>query len=68
MEREKILEIIRKKSDENVEGDVFSCDCESIAFILDNCEITVPDDNRFFVKINAVGLRGNKERCTNARI
>ena len=56
LERENILEAVCKNSAENIDGDVFSCDCESIAFILDNCEITVPEENRFFVEINAVGL------------
>ena len=32
--------------------DAFFADCDIIAFMLDNCEITLPESNRFFCDVN----------------
>ncbi len=37
--------------------DAFEKDCENIVYLLDNCDIEVPQNNRFFVKTNASGLQ-----------
>ncbi len=34
------------------EIDVLEKDCESMVFLMDNCEISVPAQNRFFVDVN----------------
>ena len=34
----------------------FLATVKALGLILDNCEIKVPEENRFFVEINAVGL------------
>ena len=31
-------------------------DCDIIEFLLDNCEIEIPECNRFFVKVNCAGI------------
>ena len=36
--------------------DILKNDCEIIEFLLDNCEIEIPECNRFFVKVNCVGI------------
>lgn len=36
--------------------DVLRNDCEIIKFMLDNSEIQVPEQNRFFVKVNCAGI------------
>lgn len=36
---------------------VFVADCDNVIFLLDNCEITVPNDNRFFVKVNTNNIQ-----------
>ena len=36
--------------------DILKNDCEIIAFMLDNCEIEIPERNRFFVKVNCAGI------------
>lgn len=39
------------------ESDVFSTDCDTVSFLLDNCEITVPKESRYFVKVNCGGIQ-----------
>ena len=41
-----------------VSDSVFKADCEGIIYILDNCKITVPEENNFFVCVNADGEQG----------
>ena len=36
--------------------DILENDCEIIAFMLDNCEIEIPERNRIFVKVNCAGI------------
>ena len=36
--------------------DVLRNDCDIIEFLLDNCEIEIPECNRFFVKVNCIGI------------
>lgn len=35
--------------------DILETDCDISVFLLDNCEITVPEENTFFVKTNCLG-------------
>ena len=39
---------------ENV--DILANDCDIVAFLLDNCSIHVPPQNRFFVEVNCAGI------------
>ena len=36
--------------------DILKNDCEMIVFMLDHCEIKIPEQNRFFVKVNCAGI------------
>ena len=36
--------------------DILKNDCEIIEFMLDHCEIEIPECNRFFVKVNCAGI------------
>ncbi len=36
--------------------DVFENDCDIIVFMLENCEISIPEQNRFFVRVSCEGL------------
>ena len=36
--------------------DILKNDCEIIAFMLDNCEIEIPERNRIFVNVNCKGI------------
>ena len=46
---------VKTKSD----CDVLEHDCNNIIFLLDNCEITVPKSNRFFVEVNCSGIQNH---------
>ncbi len=39
--------------------DVFETDCKIVEHLLDYCEITVPAENRFFVKVNCGGIQNS---------
>lgn len=39
-------------------GDVFAVHCDIIIHLLDNCKITVPKENRFFISVNCGGILG----------
>lgn len=36
--------------------DILEADCDISVFVLDNCEITVPEENTFFVATNCLGV------------
>lgn len=36
--------------------DVLKNDCERIVFLLDNCDMVIPEGNRFFVRVNCEGI------------
>ena len=44
-----------KGVDEN--GSVLGIDCDIIEYLFDNCEITIPEENRFFVNVNCDGIQ-----------
>ena len=39
--------------------DVLEHDCKNIIFLLDNCEVTVPESKRFFVEVNCSGIQNH---------
>ena len=56
LSKEKILNWVE---DHVVSGkgiEILKNDCEIIEFMLDNCEIEIPEQNRFFVKVNCAGI------------
>ena len=55
--REKLIEdIIAKFLDKGDEPDVLKANSECIAYILDNCEITIPQENTYFGRINSESI------------
>ena len=59
MNREDLIQYVSSHLYNENETDVISVDADNIVFLLDNLEITVPQDNRFFVEINAAGLQNS---------
>ena len=39
------------------ECDTLQKDCEILEYLFDNCTITVPEENRFFVCVNTDGIQ-----------
>ena len=56
--REQMEAFIAKHIHINEEIDVLETGCTLIAYLLDNCQITVPEENRFFVSVNCAGVLG----------
>ena len=56
MTEKELLKYVESRYKCENETDVFEKDCESMVFLMDNCEITVPKENRIFVEINCPGL------------
>lgn len=59
MDRENLANNILRNVVPEHSDTVFEADCKNIAFLLDNCEIYVPQNNRFFIQTNAGGLQGD---------
>lgn len=57
LSREELLAHIEPSIDIEVETDVLESDCDNIVFLFENCEITVPEEYRFFVDLNCIGLQ-----------
>ncbi|MBR1968008.1 MAG: DUF3029 family protein [Clostridia bacterium] len=50
---DKLIEFVNSNAlIKSSEPDVIKADCDNIIFILDNCEITVPKENEFFISVN----------------
>ena len=49
---------VNYKKGENT--DVFEEDCDVLVYLLDNCTVTMPPENRFFVSVNAGDIMFNK--------
>ena len=56
MIREELKKYALKKA-EVYEKDVFSADCDTVSYLLDNCEMIVPEGSRYFVKVNCGGIQ-----------
>lgn len=54
--REQLLEYALHHLEIKGEADVLRADCDIITFLFDNCTITVPEENRFFVSVNVEGI------------
>lgn len=71
--REQLVAFAHGLAKEAVEKnyDVFETDCKIVTHLLDCCEITVPAENRFFVKVNCGGIQQSVirlRRANHARI
>lgn len=55
---EELHEYSNKNIDIGENCDVLEVDCKNIIYFLNNCEITIPENNRFFVTINCGGIQG----------
>ena len=47
-------------------ADAFEADCKIVEHLLDFCEITVPEENRFFVRVNCGGIQHSVIRLRKA--
>ena len=56
MDRNALSEYVLNNSLIKNDFDVFEKDCQNIIFLLENCDIIIPSNNRFFVETNATGL------------
>jgi len=72
---EELLEYAQNYYDIKDDIDVLSSDCNILEYMFDNCEIIVPDDNRFFVNTNfgrmqnlCIQKRANKFKETIAEV
>jgi len=52
MTRDELTKYIDTRWDCKGEVDVFEKDCETFVFLMDNCQIIIPEENRFFVDVN----------------
>ena len=52
LNREELLAYLENNAEIKGDCDVLETDCRNIIFLLDNCEITIPENNRFFVDVN----------------
>ena len=56
MTREALIEYALNKA-AVAEDDVFASECEIVSYLLDNCDICIPSDSRYFVKVNCGGIQ-----------
>ncbi len=57
LNREELLEYAIQNFEVGKNDDVLVLDCKNIVYLLENCEITVPENNRFFVEVNCIGVQ-----------
>ena len=57
LERVKLAEYLKTCSDIGDEPDVLLSDRDGIVYLLDNCEITLNEENTFFVRVNCENMR-----------
>ncbi len=57
LSRDELVAYAEKSIEINGEADALERDCKNIIFLLDNCEITVPESNCFFVEVNCNGIQ-----------
>lgn len=48
--RKELLDYAERHSNKGDASDVLKADCDIIIYLFENCEITVPENNRFFCK------------------
>lgn len=56
MDRETLLNYVKENMDIGNASDVVENDCRLIAYLFDNCDITVDDKATFFVSVNTFGI------------
>lgn len=57
LDREKLLAYAYERKEIGADvPDVLENDCDIIEFFLDNCEITIPENNTFFVNVNCAKI------------
>ena len=56
MTHEQLLAFAKTRMDCGDEPDILVADCDITEFMLDNCEITVPEENTFFVETNCYAI------------
>lgn len=54
--RKELLDYAERHSNKGDASDVLKADCDIIIYLFENCEITVPENNRFFVNVNCEGI------------
>lgn len=59
LSREELIAYVEKNIEIGEEYDVLEADCKNIIFLLNNCEITIPESNRFFVTVNCGGIQNH---------
>lgn len=57
LDRVKLAEYLKTCSDIGDEPDVLLSDRDGIVYLLDNCEITLNEENTFFVRVNCENMR-----------
>lgn len=57
LSRDELIAYAEKSIEIHGEADALERDCKNIIFLLENCEITVPESNRFFVEVNCNGIQ-----------
>ena len=57
LNKEILLERAQKIGITNRNVKISSVDCDVIEFLLDNCEINIPKENRFFIRVNCAGIQ-----------
>ncbi len=57
--KEELAAFAAKNIEIGSEADALHNDCNITEFLLDNCEITVPEGNRFFVSVNCAGIHAS---------
>jgi len=55
--RDELIKYTEANADIGNECDVLKTDCDIIVYLFDNCEITVPNENRYFVDVNCIGVK-----------
>lgn len=69
MKYEELLERAQQMDEElNTGSNVVDCDSRIVEFLLDNCEITIPEESVYFVRVNT-GVHGTRvlRKIMNAR-
>lgn len=54
--REELIKNMQTDYEATEMSDVLEIDCRNVVFLLENCEITIPEENRFFVNVNCGGI------------
>lgn len=62
LSREKLLNWVENHIVLGEGIDILKNDCEIIEFMLDHCEIDIPEQNRFFVKVNCTDISSDVKK------